>query len=542
MPTIALCMIVRDEEAMLAGCLESARGAVDQIVVVDTGSRDDTAAIARRFGAVVIDHPWRNDFSDARNRSLRGTNCDWVLILDADERLTQEAARRLRVAVANADFDCGMLPLHNADAVDCDLDAVARGEGRLTDVAYLPRLLRRTDDLGFTGIIHESVGNWLGTERVAKVVPGIDIVHLGGIATVREQRNKSERNIKLLEAYVASHPNELTPYGYLAHEYLEKGDREQAAEVAERGWPLMANFRPTFDLAALRLASARAWLQVQGGEPEKVFESVDAGERFVGDHPDLIFIRGCAYEQLALTTEEPEEREAKLETAATLYGLALRMADGVFLQKFVQGCTDWAARVRLGTVRMVAGHPQQALEEFDRAAAFKPDNPETKWGRIECLIALGEHKMAMREVKDTLDEHPDGWVLAALIMEAAGGLDSMQRFMARAQGGVSDGFIAPHRRERYHDALMALSIYNGVAGSAPGPMGQLASLMQGRYEAVPGARARAIDWDMVGRLVRHLLLQGRQEPVLALIEPAAEALLPGLEQHVRHTLESFEKR
>ena len=85
--TISLCMIVRDEEANLARCLESACGFVNEIIVVDTGSRDATPTIAKRYGARICHLPWQEDFSQARNESLKQAIGEWVLVLDADEEL-----------------------------------------------------------------------------------------------------------------------------------------------------------------------------------------------------------------------------------------------------------------------------------------------------------------------------------------------------------------------------------------------------------------------------------------------------------------------
>src|SRR5712692_10620838 len=84
---ISLCMIVRDEERFLRECLESARAVVDEMVIVDTGSQDATVAIAREFGARVLQHVWDDDFAAARNCAVTAASEDWMLALDADERL-----------------------------------------------------------------------------------------------------------------------------------------------------------------------------------------------------------------------------------------------------------------------------------------------------------------------------------------------------------------------------------------------------------------------------------------------------------------------
>ena len=73
---LSLCMIVRNEERHIKRCLESVKGLVDEIIIVDTGSTDNTVSIAKRLGANVYLHEWENDFSKARNESLKYANGD----------------------------------------------------------------------------------------------------------------------------------------------------------------------------------------------------------------------------------------------------------------------------------------------------------------------------------------------------------------------------------------------------------------------------------------------------------------------------------
>jgi tetratricopeptide (TPR) repeat protein len=84
-PSLALGMIVKNEEANIAKCLASVLDLVDEMIVVDTGSDDHTAAIATIMGATVVEHAWNNNFAEARNIYLHATKADWILVLDADE-------------------------------------------------------------------------------------------------------------------------------------------------------------------------------------------------------------------------------------------------------------------------------------------------------------------------------------------------------------------------------------------------------------------------------------------------------------------------
>jgi len=86
-PTISACMIVKDEAHNLARCLDSIAGLVDEIIVVDTGSKDDTVKIAESYGAVVFVSPWRDDFAYHRNESFEAARGEWILRIDADEEL-----------------------------------------------------------------------------------------------------------------------------------------------------------------------------------------------------------------------------------------------------------------------------------------------------------------------------------------------------------------------------------------------------------------------------------------------------------------------
>src|SRR5262249_23051971 len=97
---VSLCMIVRNEEANLPGCLESVADLVDEMVVVDTGSTDRPKGVACRYGARVFDFPWVDHFAAARNESLRHARGRWVFWLDADDRLDEENRARLRTLLA----------------------------------------------------------------------------------------------------------------------------------------------------------------------------------------------------------------------------------------------------------------------------------------------------------------------------------------------------------------------------------------------------------------------------------------------------------
>jgi tetratricopeptide (TPR) repeat protein len=169
MPTLALSMIVRDAEEDLRACIESTRGAADEIVIADTGSTDNSIELARSLGARVISIPWENDFARARNLSLAEVTADWVLSMDADERLDPAAARSLPALLANPKARAYQVPIRNyvLSLNERIWDRPANpNDSPLAEAKKFPayidhenvRLFRCDPQLYFVGRVHETVG------------------------------------------------------------------------------------------------------------------------------------------------------------------------------------------------------------------------------------------------------------------------------------------------------------------------------------------------------------------------------------------------
>jgi glycosyltransferase involved in cell wall biosynthesis len=141
-PTLAAVLIVRNEAARLRACLESVRWA-DEIIVLDTGSTDETVAIAREFTAKVASAEF-SGFGPLKNQALGLASADWILSIDADERVTPELQREILETLPRAEhagylvprssYFCGQPMRHGGWWPDPVARLVRRGRGRFTDV------------------------------------------------------------------------------------------------------------------------------------------------------------------------------------------------------------------------------------------------------------------------------------------------------------------------------------------------------------------------------------------------------------------------
>ncbi len=446
MPRITLCMIVRDEEAMLAGCLASARGAVDDMVVVDTGSRDATKEVARAAGARVFDFTWCDDFAAARNAALRQAHGEWILQLDGDERLTPESGPHIRAAVARAKFDCGLLRIHDAARVDAPFADVVSGRERQSEVQLVARLIRRTPDLEYVDAIHENVLPWVRRRGTKVASVDADIVHLGATAQVVDSKKKVDRNVRLLRARIAQSPTDLVAYGYLAHDYLRAGLLDEALEVAEAGWEHVGLARRR-KISVHRLAIARTYLFVPRRRFAEIRETNEIARSIDGENPDFTYVDAYSWEVQARYATG-DERRAALVAARDGYRRCLAFGDRVFSTAFVFGASTWAGATRLGTVQMLLGETDDALRSFDAALAVRPAEREALLGRAEAMIDRGDAAGALQRIEGLLDGSPDAWTLAAVAVGALGRPADVALFAKRAGALATKGFVAPHRRER----------------------------------------------------------------------------------------------
>jgi glycosyltransferase involved in cell wall biosynthesis len=215
-PTISLCMIVKNEEKFLPACLESVKDYVDEIIIVDTGSTDSTVEIAKRYNAKIYHHPWENSFSKARNYSLKYATCDWILILDADEKVDKEDAHKLKDTIKENGVDIIYLPVIDKPV-----------EGLNTSIFISERLFKNHAGFHYEGIVH----NILKCSGLGKKA-NIKLYHYGYNLDDEQMEKKFIRTSTLLREQIKNDPKNPTPHHYLATSCLGRKRYDECIKEA----------------------------------------------------------------------------------------------------------------------------------------------------------------------------------------------------------------------------------------------------------------------------------------------------------------------
>lgn len=208
MITISLCMIVKNEEAVLARCLSSYAPVVDEIVIIDTGSTDRTKEIAREYTDLVYDFPWTGSFSDARNASFCKATKDYILCADADEVLDRENRSRFLLLKENLLPEIDIVQMYYANQLSSNTIYNY-------DKEYRPKLYKRIRNFIWEGSIHEAV-------RLAPVIYDSDIT-----ITHLPQGNHADRDLAAFEKMEADHVYfDKRLHNIYAKELLIAGEKE----------------------------------------------------------------------------------------------------------------------------------------------------------------------------------------------------------------------------------------------------------------------------------------------------------------------------
>lgn len=256
---------------MIGRCLASVQNIVDEMIIVDTGSTDRTIEIAKSFGATVIESEWKNDFSEARNKSLDASTSDWNLILDADEELADGAANLLSL-MKDRFYDGYYVRIVTAPSKE--------EAGQTVNSGWVTRLMRNRPSVRFRRRIHEQPT----IPRDKKTACELSIIHFGPFV---KEINRGERNTALLEAALGDDPSDGYLWSKLGDEYLAREDYQEAAEAYTKSNSLSKGSGQTRINATKSLALCLFMLQDTSRARSHLLDLI----RQYGDYTDLYFLQ-----------------------------------------------------------------------------------------------------------------------------------------------------------------------------------------------------------------------------------------------------------
>lgn len=338
-PLLSVAMIVKDEEEFLGECLENIKSFVDEICIIDTGSTDKTIQIAKSADANIMCLPWRDDFSYARNESLKLCSGKWIFIIDADERISHDDGQKLRHLIENSNFGAYRIWTRNYtyNIIRTDFQkAKENDEWACGFPGWFPsakiRLFPNIPEIKFEGFVHETVLSSLEKLNIP-IFNNTEILihHYGERRPKHKLESKQWDYVKLGERKIKENPDNPYFYAELASQYAEMGlyikslecyrkalekDAYHADWWAELGSLLfISNEKKKAEQAfiiSLRIdpncfPSLRnlALLYLESGQQNDALTLLYKAENIQSDNPEILHLIGC------ILHEKGEKQKAK---------------------------------------------------------------------------------------------------------------------------------------------------------------------------------------------------------------------------------------
>lgn len=356
-------MIVKDERENLPRCLASVQPYIDEMIIVDTGSLDNTVEIALHYKARVKHFTWCDDFSAARNYAITQASGDWILMLDADEELVVNAENwRSRLATTPEVLAYWLL---------------------LTDTHQpltalrTPRLFRNLPSLRYAGRYHEHLryDNQLIPDNLTRDLRVVEILHYGYSDEQLRQKNLN-RDIPLLEAIRQQEQLSLLLLGTLADAYLRTEQLDKAEECWEEAFNrllphlLSGNLPESTPRLPALLFTIGAYLLHQQQDYETLLLIAKRGLEWFPNYPPLCHLTGLTLKELGFGLG-----------ASAYFNLCLKMGvDGSYYRKapFDKRFITFLPAYDLGLVYRGLNLLQEAKDAFELALSFAPDDANAR--------------------------------------------------------------------------------------------------------------------------------------------------------------------
>lgn len=448
---VSLCMIVKDEEEMLPRCLRSAEGVVDEIIVIDTGSTDNTVEIAKSMGARVYPYRWDHDFSRARNVSLERARGEWILFLDADEVIHPDDRGLIRPLLAEAEASGYLVTIESK---------LQQSVGR----DYALRLFRNHPDHYFVGSFHEQIGSSILTANPQAQFhrTGIRILHDGYTSEIMKKKNKSARNLEMTLAELNKRPDDgflrfCVAQAYLGQESPDSAGIQEAikhlriatdlsdpkAMWGPRMYKLLAVALDAFGQTSEALEAVVKGILLYQGSAElyylqaKIFERVGKLDRAVGSYLQCLEVE----QDNRLSGLGPEIESSELHFALGRT-FEIKSEDSKAIEQYKKSIEFSASRkesyVRLGALLLKGGNIQQVQQLFEQWVSLETIDGLQFLNQI--FLELNRLDAALSYVEKILVMEPARWealILAGSYLIALGKYnESVERMAAVPEDSI----------------------------------------------------------------------------------------------------------
>jgi glycosyltransferase involved in cell wall biosynthesis len=373
---VSLCMMVKNEEKNISDCLNSVRDLVDEMIVVDTGSGDQTKAIAQSLGAKVFDFPWIDSFSAARNESLKYATSEWVFWMDADDRLNSENRERLRKLFQELKDD------NAAYVMKCR--CVASSPGDVETVVDHVRLFRNDSRLRWKYRVHEqilpSIRSLQGEVRWSEV----EVHHVGYIDRALRKK-KLERDMRLLLLEQQEQLDDPFTLFNLGSVYHELGQREQAIQVLSRS---LERSHPK-DSIVRKLYALIAQCQREIGQTPEALKTIWAGRTHYPDDAEMLFLESLLHRESGELRKAEECLKRLLETQ-----------EGEHFASVDAGIRGFKARHNLAVIYMDQRKRFEAEAQWRTALTQEPNFLPARLGLAELYLRYQDWTAVEQVIQD----------------------------------------------------------------------------------------------------------------------------------------------
>ncbi len=373
--SVSLCMIVKDEADNLVNCLDSAKDFVDEVIIVDTGSIDNTKYLARDWGAKVYDYAWENDFAKARNFALEKVTTDWVLVLDGDEILVSDTIPSLKKLIAEENNLVVNLMREEIGTVS-------------SPYSLLSRLFRRHPQIQFSRPYHALIDDHVialqQQETHWQIVdfPTVTIQHTGYQPEIIQAEGKTERAKQAMESYLKDHPRDAYVCNKLGALYLQIGEEKKGVKLLKTG--LKANTGTPAVVFELHYHYANAMLKEKNPDTAvKHYQKAIA-------QPLLDKLKLGAYHNFGSLCMEVQD----FESAVQLFEHCVKIEPKFAL-----------AYYNLGLAYRSIGNNVKALSAYKKAIKYNPNYPWAYQNLGVLLLKQGQVKESGEAFKKAVALH-----------------------------------------------------------------------------------------------------------------------------------------